>query len=92
MGVRDYVEAGRVAYINYGEDYGKMVVIVDMVNISTVQVDGLGAFPRVLYPIRRLQLTRLRVPGVLRGARTGTIQKAAKTFGLDEKWAATSAA
>jgi len=54
MGLRDFVEAGRVAYINYGEDYGKMVVIVDMLDINRVQVDGLGKFPRVIYPLRRL--------------------------------------
>ena len=69
-----------------------MVVIVDMVDIKSVQVDGLGNFPRVLYPIKRLQLTKLRVPGVLRGCRTGTLSKAAKAYGLNEKWAAQSAA
>ena len=85
MGVRDIVEAGRVAFINYGEDYGKMVIIVDMADSQRVQVDGLGNFPRVLYPIKRLTLTRLRL-NVLRGVRTGTLKKAAKAFGLDEKW------
>ena len=92
MGVRNIVEAGRVAYINYGEDYGKMVVIVNMVDINRVQVDGLTNFPRVLYPLKRLQLTKLRVPNVLRGCRTGTLTKLAATYKLDEQWAAQSAA
>ena len=65
-------------------------MIVDMVDMNRVLVDGLGHFPRVMYPLRRLTLTRLRIP-ILRGARTGTLKKAAATFELDKKWAATNA-
>ena len=39
---------------------------------------------------RRLTLTRLRIP-ILRGARTGTLKKAAAKFELDKKWADTRA-
>ena len=81
-----------MCYINYGEDYGKLVVIVDMVDMNRVLVDGMGKFPRVIYPLKRLNLTRLRVPGVLRGCRTGTLSKAVKKFELDDKWAKTPAA
>ena len=76
--------------MNYGEDYGKMVVIVDMVDINRVLVDGIGKFPRVIYPLKRLNLTKLRIP-VLRGCRTGTLAKAAKTFDLEGKWTKTPA-
>merc|ERR1712032_1378236 len=82
---------GRVAFINYGDDYGKLVVIVDMIDMNRVLVDGLGNFPRVIYPLKRLTLTRLRIP-ILRGARTGTLRKAAAAFELDKKWAETRAA
>ena len=78
MGLRDFVEPGRVCFINYGEDYGKMVVIVDFVDINRVMVDGMGAFPRVLYPLKRLTLTKLRVANILKGARTGTLKKEAE--------------
>lgn len=91
MGVRDIVEAGRIAYINFGEDYGKMVIIVDMVDMNRVLVDGAGNFPRVIYPLKRLTLTKLRL-NILRGARTGTLKKVAKTFGLEEKWSNNAAA
>jgi large subunit ribosomal protein L14e len=64
-----------------------MVVIVDIVDMGRVLVDGLKNFPRVIYPLRRLTLTKMRLP-LLRGARTTTLAKAAKAFGLDEKWAA----
>ena len=89
MGLRDIVEPGRVCFINYGEDYGKMVVIVDMLNSNFVLVDG-PAFPRVTYPLKRLTLTKLRLP-LLKGARTGTLLKAAKSFELEKKWTATPA-
>merc|ERR1719473_760394 len=88
MGLNDFVEPGRVCFVNYGDDYGKMVVIVDFISMQRVLVDGLGNFPRVIYPLRRLTLTKLRLP-VLRGARTGTLRKAAAAFELDKKWAET---
>ncbi len=83
---RNYVEAGRVAYINFGEDYGKLVVIVDWVNAKQMLIDG-EDFPRCLYPMRRLTLTKFRLP-ILRGARTSTVHKAAKAFELAKKFAA----
>merc|ERR1719198_949955 len=86
MGLKDFVEPGRVCFINYGEDYGKMVVVVDIADMNTVLVDGLKGFPRVIYPLKRLTLTALRIP-LLRGARTGTLAKAAAKFGLDAEWA-----
>jgi len=67
-----------------------MLVIVDIVDMRRVLVDGLGNFPRVIYPLSRLTLTRLRLP-ILRGARTGTLRKAAAAFELDKKWAETRA-
>lgn len=68
-----------------------MVVIVDLVDMNRVLVDGMGAFPRVIYPLKRLQLTRIVVKDVLRGTRTGTLIKRAKAFGLEAKFAATPA-
>ena len=62
-----------------------------MVDNLRVLVDGLKHFPRVIYPLSRLTLTKLRIP-ILRGCRTGTLAKAAKTFDLDTKFNATQAA
>ena len=84
------MQAGRVAYVNFGEDYGKIVVIVDFADQNRALVDGVD-FPRVLYPIKRLTLTKLVVP-IQRGARTGTLLKAIEEFGLDAKWTATPTA
>ena len=91
QGVRDIVEPGRICFINYGEDYGKMVVVADIADQNRVLVDGLGTFPRVLMPLQRLTLTKLRIV-ILRGARTGTIAKVAKAYDLNAKWEKTPAA
>ena len=91
MGLKDFVEPGRVCFVNFGEDYGKMVVIVDILDSKRVLVDHPAKkFPRVIYPLIRLTLTKILVP-LKRGARTATLAKAAKDFGLDEKWAANGA-
>lgn len=44
----------------------------------------------MIYPLKRLKLTRIKLPKVLRGARTGTVAKAAKDFNLDAAWSKTS--
>jgi hypothetical protein len=37
MPFKRYVEIGRVALVNYGEDYGKLVVISDVVDQNRVR-------------------------------------------------------
>lgn len=55
-----------------------MVVVVDMLDSNRVLIDSPdGTMPRVVYPLRRLTLTKIKVKGVLRGCRTGTLKKAA---------------
>ncbi len=72
--MRRFVEAGRVAFVNYGEDYGKVCVIVDFIDKNRVLVDGpTTGFPRITYPLKRLSLSKLRME-MLRGARTATVK------------------
>ena len=82
MVYRNYIQAGRVCWISYGEDYGKCVVIVDVRDMNTVLIDAPN-FPRCQYPIKRLTLTRQCVP-MLKGARTGTVIKAFKNHKIQE--------
>ena len=88
MVFRTYVEAGRVAYVNFGEDYGKICVIVDILNENRVLVDG-DKFPRVIYPLRRLTLTKFCLP-LQRGARNGNVVKAMKAADIQKKWESTT--
>ena len=71
---KKFVQPGRVAYINFGKDFGKVVVIADIADSRRVLVDGpTTGFPRVLYPLKRLALLSLKLD-ILKGARTGTIK------------------
>lgn len=85
-----FVQPGRVAYVNYGEDYGKALVIADVVDQHRVLVDG-PDFPRTIYPMKRLTLTKLRMD-LARGARRSTVLAACKKFDMTAKWQATAQA
>ena len=71
MGFKRFIEVGRVVFINYGEDYGKIAVIVDVLGANEVLIDGptLG-ITRQLINVRKIALTEhvLKVP---KGIRTG---------------------
>ena len=83
---RKFVEAGRVAYVNFGACAGKPVIIADIADSHRVLiVNPFGGYKRVLFPLKRLSLTNLRVK-ILRGARNSTIKKAVEEYKLKEKW------
>ena len=79
-----------MAYVNYGAEYGKAVVIVDIANQSRVLVDGEN-FPRAMMPVRRLNLTKFKVE-IPRAARHGLVVKKAQEYGLAAKWEASPVA
>jgi len=62
-----------------------MVTIVDIADENRVLVDA-DNFPRMILPLKRLSLTKMKLP-IQRGSRTGTLVKAAKKAGLAAKWA-----
>jgi large subunit ribosomal protein L14e len=71
---KNFIQPGRVAYVNFGKDFGKVCVIVEIVDHNRVLVDGpTTGFPRLVYPIKRLSLTSINLP-LLAGARTGTVK------------------
>ncbi len=89
---KNFIQPGRVAYVNFGKDFGKVCVIVDIADANRVLVDGpTTGFPRTLYPIKRLSLTSHKL-SLLKGARTGSVKAAADKYKLSEKWNATSIA
>ncbi|CAF2156891.1 unnamed protein product [Brassica napus] len=51
-----YVEIGRVALVNFGKDYGKLVVIVDVVDQNRALVDA-PDMERIQMNLKRLSLT-----------------------------------
>lgn len=84
MGFKRFVEVGRVALVNFGEDCGKLVTILDIVDSNQVLCDGTN-FTRKLVPIKRLSLTdhKVKIP---RNARQKTIAKAFAKAKVAEKW------
>ena len=72
---KNFIETGRVVYVNFGADFGKVAVIVDIIDSHRVLLDGpTTGFPRTQYPIKRLGVTSLKVNGILKGARTSTLK------------------
>eukprot|EP01018_Ginkgo_biloba_P009856 Gb_21078 [translate_table: standard] len=55
-----YVEIGRVALINYGTDYGKLVVIVDVIDQNRALVDA-PKMVRGQMNFKRLSLTDIKI-------------------------------
>ena len=89
---KNFVQPGRVVYVNFGKDFGKVAVIVDIVDANRVLLDGpTTGFPRTVYPLKRLAVTSIKLP-ILKGARTGTVKAAAVKANLKKKWENTSIA
>lgn len=79
-------------YVNFGKDFGKVAVIVEIVDSNRVLLDGpTTGFPRTIYCLKRLGLTSIKLP-ILAGARTGTVKAAAEKINLKQKWENTSIA
>ncbi|KAI3847250.1 hypothetical protein MKX03_029730 [Papaver bracteatum] len=60
MPFKRYVEIGRVALVNYGEDYGKLVVIVDVIDQNRALVDALD-MERSQMNFKRFSLTDIKI-------------------------------
>ncbi|RZC94109.1 hypothetical protein C5167_016803 [Papaver somniferum] len=60
MPFKRYVEIGRVAFVNYGKDYGKLVVIVDVIDQNRALVDA-PDMVRSQMSFKRLSLTDIKV-------------------------------
>ncbi|XP_020248356.1 probable 60S ribosomal protein L14 isoform X4 [Asparagus officinalis] len=60
MPFKRYVEIGRVALVNYGRDYGKLVVIVDVIDQNRALVDA-PDLVRGPMNFKRLTLTDIKI-------------------------------
>ena len=86
-----FVEPGRLVYINYGPDEGKMATIIDICTLNRVVIDGpTSGVKRQQIPVRRLTLTDQVTPNVFRGAREKTLKKALASDSTYSKWGETA--
>ena len=81
MGYKRFVEVGRVALINYGEQYGKLCVIMDVLDHNRCLIDGpTTGVARQVINFRRIALTDIVVK-VARTNKTSTLKS--KLEGLE---------
>ena len=94
MVFKNFVEVGRVCMINYGEDYGKLCTIVNVINGNLALVDGPKAITgvhRQKINFKRLTLTGITIKLPL-NARQKTLEKAFKEANVLEQWEKSSQA
>ncbi|KAL2323745.1 hypothetical protein Fmac_028124 [Flemingia macrophylla] len=60
MPFKRFVEIGRVAQINYGKEYGRLVVIVDVIDQTRALVDA-PDMVRSQVNLKRLSLTDIKI-------------------------------
>ena len=81
-----FVEIGRVAYVNFGPEQGKLCVIVDVVDAKRALVDGPSTgVLRQQIPFSRISLTEFVLP-VKRNQKTSSIGKIFDEHEIVKKW------
>ncbi|OMP03074.1 Ribosomal protein L14 [Corchorus capsularis] len=88
MPFKRYVEIGRVALVNYGKDYGKLVVIVDVVDQNRALVDA-PDMVRSQMNFKRLTLTDIKID-INRVPKKKTLNDAMEKADVKNKWESSS--
>ncbi|CAL8990020.1 unnamed protein product [Prunus brigantina] len=84
MPFKRYVEIGRVALVNYGEDYGKLVVIVDVLDQNRALVDS-PDMVRSQMNFKRLSLTDIKID-IKRVPKKKELLAAMEAADVKKKW------
>ncbi|XP_066397658.1 large ribosomal subunit protein eL14-like [Miscanthus floridulus] len=84
MPFKRFVEIGRVALVNYGKDYGRLVVIVDVVDQNRALVDA-PDMVRCQINFKRLSLTDIKID-IKRVPKKTTLIKAMEEADVKTKW------
>eukprot|EP00249_Psilotum_nudum_P025186 c2942_g1_i1 orf=268-669(+) len=88
MPFRRYVEIGRVAMVNYGPSYGKLVVIVDVVDQNRALVDAPDTV-RTAMNFKRLSLTDIVIE-IPRMPKKKQLTEAMESAEVQKKWEGSS--
>ncbi|XP_059171120.1 large ribosomal subunit protein eL14-like [Physella acuta] len=81
-----FVEIGRVAYVAHGDDKGKLVAIVDVIDQNRALVDGpCSGVGRKDLNFKALHLTQFTI-NIGPSARSGTVKKAWEKEEITKKW------
>lgn len=85
MSFNKFVQVGRVCYTAFGPDEGRIVTIVDLIDMARVLVDGPGMLRKPM-SLKSLYLTKFKV-SIPHGARAATCKKQWEKAEIDKKWA-----
>ncbi|KAG6545427.1 hypothetical protein Mapa_013027 [Marchantia paleacea] len=88
MPFRRYVEIGRVALVNYGPQYGKLVVIVDVIDQNRALIDS-PTIVRTQINFKRLSLTDIKID-IPRNPLKKVLKTAIDEAHVHEKWDSSS--
>ncbi|XP_075648848.1 large ribosomal subunit protein eL14z [Castanea sativa] len=88
MPFRRFVEIGRVALVNYGKEYGRLVVIVDVVDQNRALVDA-PDMVRTQMNLKRLSLTDIKID-IKRIPKKKTLVEAMEAADVKNKWESSS--
>ena len=81
-----FVEIGRVAFVNFGPEQGKLCVIVDVVDAKRALVDGpVTGVLRQQMPFSRISLTEYVIP-VKRNMKSSSVAKIFEEQEIVKKW------
>ncbi|KAI8906367.1 ribosomal protein L14-domain-containing protein [Gorgonomyces haynaldii] len=90
MGFKRNVEVGRVVMLTYGPDYGKLAVIVEIIDHGRVLVEGpTTGVARQALNFKRCSLTDIVLSKIPRGVGSVALKKAVEKQGLEELWGKT---
>ncbi|KMZ65849.1 putative 60S ribosomal protein L14 [Zostera marina] len=84
MPFKRFVEIGRVALVNYGKEYGQLVVIVDVIDQNRALVDGPGLV-RHQVNFKRLSLTDIKID-IKRSPKKKYLIAAMEAADVKNKW------
>ena len=75
MQVFPFMKRIKIKRLNYDDDFGKLIFILDIVDAQKVLIDDLKNFLRVIYVLDKLQFPHLRLQ-IFFGAKISTFKKA----------------
>ncbi|KAF3341176.1 60S ribosomal protein L14-1-like protein [Carex littledalei] len=84
MTFKRFVEIGRVALINYGKEYGRLVVIVDIIDQNRALVDA-PDMVRCQINFKRLALTDIKIE-IPRSPKKKTLIAAMEDADVKNRW------
>lgn len=84
------MEIGRVALVNFGDNAGKLVTIVDVIDQNRALIDGTpSGVPRQAIQFKRLRLTKYRLP-IAHSTSSRVVQREWKKADIDSQFATTT--